>query len=195
MAAKKKNNKAKSNKFNIKNFNYTGKYFVITLVFAATASLLLVPTFAARGGNSGNSNKGNKQTAGPGIVLKSASNSIKNGETFNVEVWTNSLDNLVNAVQAEISYPESKLQFVEVNSVGSAYSISAEEVATGGLVKIVRAANPAVAGNQKVATITFKAIDGSGKVNISTSNSALVSAETNTNIASSNNGVSIRLSR
>jgi hypothetical protein len=191
MATKKKNNKAKSKKFSIKNFNYTGKYFVLTLVFAATASLLLVPTFAARGGNS---NKGNKQ-AGPGIVLKSASNSVKNGEIFTVEVWTNSLDNLVNAVQAEITYPESKLQFVEVNSIGSAYSISAEEVATGGLIKIVRAANPAVSGNQKVATITFKAVDGNGKVNISSSSSALVSAETNTNIASSNNGVSIRLAR
>lgn len=186
----KKSKKSKSLASKLKNFNFNAKYLAITLIFAFTASLILAPTFAARGGVG----KKSKQPS-VGIYVTSNSNSVKNGGLLTVDIWTNSLDEQVNAVQAEVSYPASQLEVVDINSTDSAFSISAQEIAQNGLIKLARGANPPVNGTSKVASVTFRAIGSNGKANISAANSKLLSANTNEDITTSNGKLSVRIAK
>lgn len=128
------------------------------------------------------------------LYLSPSSGTVVNGNTLTVEVRENSGTEPVNAVQANMSYPASLLQFVGITS-SSAFSVVAQNSGGSGTVQIGRGALPSVTGDQLVATVQFKALASSGAAAISfTGGSSVVSANTNTNIMTSYPGGSFSLS-
>src|SRR5207253_2045322 len=94
----------------------------------------------------------------------------------------------VNAVQANLSYTASLLDFVSISS-SSAFSITSQNSGGGGAVQVGRGALPAVSGRQLVATVRFKAKTSSGSASVAIAGgSAVVSANSNSNIMSGSSG-------
>ncbi|HEU4966496.1 MAG TPA: cohesin domain-containing protein [Candidatus Saccharimonadales bacterium] len=128
------------------------------------------------------------------LYLSPSSGTVINGNTLTVDVRENSGTEPVNAVQANMSYPASLLQFVGITS-SSAFSVAAQNSGGSGTVQIGRGALPSVTGDQLVATVQFKALASSGAAAISfTGGSSVVSANTNANIMTSYPGGSFSLS-
>jgi hypothetical protein len=108
------------------------------------------------------------------LYLSPSSGTVAIGDTFSVDVYEDSGSQDVNAVQADLTYNQSVLQYISVTS-SSAFSISAATSGGGGSVHIDRGAIPAVTGAQLVATVTFKGIAG-GTSNINFAGSSRVLA-------------------
>jgi len=122
------------------------------------------------------------------LYLSPSSGSVANGGTLTVSVRESSGSEPVNAVQANISYPASQLQFLSISS-SSAFSVAAQSTGGGGLVQIGRGALPSVTDDQLVATVQFKALIGNGTASLSfAAGSSVVSATSNTNIMTSSPG-------
>lgn len=187
---------SKKSNNNTGSFSFNGKYLVVTVAFALVSSAILGPVFAAKGGGNAKSpapDNGSTVTTN-GIYIVAPYNRLNNGQQIAFELRANS-NATYNAVQANLAYPADKLEFVSVDGTTSDFSISAQETASNGLLTIVRAANPAVSGDKKIATITFKAISGGGSASITTTDSLLLDISDNSNVATDNRGVSFRLSK
>lgn len=99
------------------------------------------------------------------LTLSPASGSISQGSIITVYVYENSGADAVDAAQVNLSYPANLLDYVSVTS-SSAFSTVASTSGGGGGVSIARAAIPAVAGSQLVASVRFKAKTSSGSASI-----------------------------
>jgi len=104
--------------------------------------------------------------AGGSFYLSPASKTVPQGTTFSVAVRISSTDP-INVVQANLSYPSDKLDFVGINTSGSTFDMQAENVGGGGQVKIARGLAGTVTGDKLVATVTFRAKQSSGSTSIS----------------------------
>ena len=95
----------------------------------------------------------------------------------------------VNAVQANLTYPSDKFDFLWISSSGSAFEITAEESGGGGSIKIGRGTISAKSGDQFVASVTFSAKVSAGTASISFSGGAsVVSSSTSKNILGTRSG-------
>jgi len=127
------------------------------------------------------------------LYLSLSSGSVVSGSTLTLYVYEDSGTEPVNAVQANLSYPASQLQFLSISS-SSAFSVVAQNTGGSGSVQIGRGALPSVTGNQLVATVQFKALVGSGTAAVSfAGGSQVVSANSNTNIMTASPGGSYGL--
>ena len=149
-------------------FILTGAYLTNQL-FAATGSIRFVPT----------------------------TSNVNIGSTVQVAIWENSGTDAINAVQADVVYDPTKLQYVGVSEVGSAFTIVAATQTSSGAVSIARGRAGGMApvtGDQLVTTLTFKALSAGSTPLSFSSTSALVSSSANTNVLvsriSSNLGLS-----
>ena len=119
------------------------------------------------------------------MYLSSPSTLVAKGHTLSVGVHVNSGDTAINAVQANLTYPSDKLDFVSIAS-SSAFPVESENNGGNGAIRIGRGVIGSVKDDQLIATITFKAkAVGTAEVNFATSSSAtepgnnkLVSAST-----------------
>lgn len=128
--------------------------------------------------------------AAASLYLSPASSTVSQGGSFSVGVRVNTGGAKVNAVQAYLSYPADKLDFVSVAGGGS-FSIQAENSGGGGAVKIVRGVDPAVgsvSGDNLVATVTFRARLSSGSAAVSFTSASKVVSTSNKNILSGKSG-------
>jgi hypothetical protein len=116
------------------------------------------------------------------ISLSPSSSTVKNGTTFTVNIYENSGTEPVNAVEADLSYPTSLLNFSSISS-SSACPINAQSTGGSGSVKIARGCgNPpnGITGNQLVASVRFTAKANSGIATVSfVSGTKVISANTN----------------
>ncbi len=126
-------------------------------------------------------------------VLPSTSN-VSLGASFTVTIRENSNTTPVNAVEADLTYDQTKFQFVSIDTSGSAFNQGAVATGGGGNVQIARiitgsSGAATLTGDQLVATVTFTAIGtGATAINIGTG-SAVVRASDNTNVLTiKNNG-------
>ena len=103
--------------------------------------------------------------AGGNLYLSPASKIVPQGSVFSVSVRVSSTEP-INTVQANLSYPTDKVDFVSINTVGSAFDIQAENSGGGGLIKIGRGLVGVVTGDKLVASINFKAKVNSGSASI-----------------------------
>ena len=101
------------------------------------------------------------------IYLSPGGASIAQGSAFNVSVRVNTGGATVDTVQANLSYPADKLDFLGIGYSGSAFGIQAEGSGGGGSIKIGRGNLSAVSGDLLVGTITFQAKTSSGTGTIS----------------------------
>jgi len=109
------------------------------------------------------------------------------GSTVTVSVWEDSGSQATNAVEANISYPTDLLDFLAIDTNGTAFEIQAQSTGKDGQIVIARAHKGNLTGRQLVAKISFKVRDTSGAAKLTfAKGSALVSAVTNKNILSKN---------
>lgn len=92
------------------------------------------------------------------IFLNPLSDSVRVGQTFNVDVAIKTDDNPINAVEANISYPTKYLQVVSTTVDESVFDITIRNTATNGNINLILGSTRARVGTLKVATITFKAL-------------------------------------
>jgi hypothetical protein len=120
--------------------------------------------------------------AGATLYLSPASKSVKVNQSFTVAIRVNTGGDKVNTVQANVSYPTDKLNYVSVSYSASSFEIKAQESVSGGLIKIARGTLSPVKGDKLIATLTFKASKtGTAKVNFA-AKSKVVDSDTNTPI-------------
>lgn len=100
------------------------------------------------------------------IYLSPASNTVNVGDQLSVAIRLNSGGVSIRGVQANLSYPTSKLEFVNIDATGSAFEIQFQNVGGSGLVKIARTTATPVSGDNLVARVIFKA-NSSGSSSIS----------------------------
>lgn len=131
--------------------------------------------------------------AAASMSLSVSSGTVTKGSYVTVYVHENSGSEPVNGVQANFSYNAGLLQYVSISN-SSAFGIVAQNSGGGGSVSIGRGALPAVSGSQLVASVQFKALASSGSAGFSfTGDSSVVSANSNTDIASNKSGASVSL--
>jgi chitodextrinase len=140
---------------------------VVVLLFAAVGARVLFNAFAA----------GDSLYLAPTAVTQSL------GSNFTVTIHENSGTDAVNAVEADLAYDQTKLQFVSISTTTSAFDLSAVSGGGSGSVKIARAKSvTSLTGDQVVATVTFKAL-ALGNTTVSfVSSSAIVSSTNNSNV-------------
>jgi hypothetical protein len=124
------------------------------------------------------------------ITLSSNTSSVASGGSVVVIVRMNGGGNAVNAVEADLSYPASQLQYVGFSATGSAFEIGASSGGGDGTATLDRGTTGSVSGSGLVGTVTFRALvsSGSASVNVAGS-SSLVAGGTAIPYASS--GVTI----
>ncbi len=101
------------------------------------------------------------------LYLSPSSRSVVIGGTLSVGVRVNTGGDTVNAVQANLSYPADKLDFLSISASGSAFEIQAENSGGGGNVRIARGTLSGAAGDKLVATVNFRAKTDNGSAAIS----------------------------
>jgi len=118
--------------------------------------------------------------------LSPSSKSISQGQNISITIGVDTNGESVNAVQANLSYPVDKFDYVSLSTSGSALSIIAEKSVSGGQVRIAGGAMPpGFSGSKSIATITLKAKVNSGSASISfNSDSSVLRNSDNQNIAS-----------
>ncbi|MDP2720567.1 MAG: hypothetical protein Q8O75_01355, partial [bacterium] len=93
--------------------------------------------------------------------------SVYQGSTFYVSVRVNTGGASVDTVQANLSYPADKLDFLGLSYGGTSFEIQAEGSGGGGSVRMGRGTISAKSGDLLVATISFKARVTSGSATVS----------------------------
>ncbi len=146
------------------------KGVVVVVALAIVGATILARSFAA----------------GPAtITLDPTSGSHALNTNFSVTVYEDSSSDPVNFVQADLNYDQSKLQFVSLDTNGSAFDGQASQSGGNGLVSIARfrTEGNTLVGNQKIAVVNFKAVAGTGTTAISFAKSSyLVHAGNHTDI-------------
>jgi chitodextrinase len=124
--------------------------------------------------------------AAPSVYLTPSSKTFPINTTFSVQVRENSGTTNVNAVQANFSYPSTLLQFVSIDTTGTAFTTTAPSSGGNGSVNIAQGVIGGVTGDQLIATVTFKTLTTGGTASLSfISGTVLLSSSTNTDILGS----------
>ncbi len=127
--------------------------------------------------------------AGASLYLSPGSTSVNGGSTFSVSVRASTGGTKVNAVQANLTYPADKLDFLGIGTGGTSFEITAEGSGGSGSVKIGRGTISAKSGDLLVATVSFRAKPSSGSATVGfAGGSTVVSSSTNQSIYSGGSG-------
>ncbi len=123
------------------------------------------------------------------LYMVPASGSYNVGSQVAVQVMVNTGGDPTNAVQADFSYPTSRLQFVSIDGTGSAYDIDASSTGGNGTVSIARGKIGQVSGAALVATVHFTVQGTAGSAALSfLGSSAVVRSTDNANILGTTTG-------
>lgn len=130
-----------------------------------------------------------------GLKITPPAGSYKKNQIIEVEIRANTGGAAVNAVQADLSYPENLLTFESIDASGSAFGIEAEKTGGSGKVRIARGNIADVSGEVLVAKVKFKALGTAGTADIKVEeSSALVRSSDNVDILGESNGGSLTIS-
>jgi Bacterial Ig domain len=122
------------------------------------------------------------------MYLSPSSGNHTVGSTFGVYIYENSNSDSVNAVEADLTYPTSKLQYISTSLTGTAFGLTASSTGGGGSVKLAVGTITPVSGTKLVGTVNFKALaSGSASVPFA-GTSAVESSTTNSNVLSGTTG-------
>jgi len=119
--------------------------------------------------------------ATPGnFSLGLSSSSVQNGNNMTVNVRVNP-GTAIDTIDASLTYDQSKLQFVSVNSAGSAFPLELTNSGGDGSVSMIRfITGDTVSGDSFVAQVTFKALAGSGSTGLSVSGTGVLAGAATT---------------
>lgn len=107
--------------------------------------------------------------AAASLSLSPGSGTFGQGSSFVVAVNVNTGGDVVNAVEAALTFPADKLKANYVSHSGSAFDVSAESTVGSGVVRIAKGKlPPGVSGSRKVASVGFTALSqGTASINLS----------------------------
>lgn len=92
----------------------------------------------------------------PRLYLSPASGSYSNGSTLVVIIMANSYTEAVNAVQANLTYPTSRMTFVSIDTSHSNFTTTIQSTGGSGSVQVgVGVLASSLTGAQEVARVTF----------------------------------------
>jgi hypothetical protein len=123
----------------------------------------------------------------PTVYLTPETKSVNPGDSVTFEVRMNSGTTNVNAVQADFTYPEDKLEFGAIDGAGSAFATVAPSTGGSGKVSIARGNIDPVSGDKLIAKVTFTvkaATSGTAELKFATG-TALLDAATNADLLGS----------
>jgi hypothetical protein len=166
-ASKPKQTIKKNKQTGLKSMPRMSRLAIITfgLLFAVIGTYLLLFT------NAGKPN----QTAAVTLTLAPSSQRLQVGSEIGLAVKLNTNGQAVNSVQADLSYPTDKLEFVRIDTLNSAFGVSAPSSGGSGAVSIVRASTtPINSGDVLVATVYFKPKASGRKVAVRFADSSVV---------------------
>jgi len=122
------------------------------------------------------------------LTLSPATSSVSLGANLTVTIVENSGTTSVNSVEADLTYDQTKLQFVSIDTSTSPFNISALASGGSGTVSVASATATPVTGQQTVAVVTFKAI-GLGSTPVAfASTSGIAESTNNTDFLGSTTG-------
>ena len=131
----------------------------------------------------------------PNLMLQPSSQKVSLSSPLSVRIWANTGNHKVNAVQANLSYPIDKLNFVNVDGAGSAFGLAVRGTGDNGKVTIARGSFQPVTGKLLVATVNFTAANNNGVASVKfAADTTLISATTNKNILAGTYGGNYNLS-
>jgi hypothetical protein len=115
-----------------------------------------------------------------------------------VQVWEDSGLSTINAVQANLAYPLSKLNLVKIDSTSTAFGVEAQSSGGNGVINIARGSTTPLSGKQLVATLNFTPLTSTSKQRSTasvtfTTGTALLSDVTNLDILAATYGGSYSL--
>jgi hypothetical protein len=147
-------------------------------VLVAALALLLAIVVTQSNSNSGN--------GGVKLYLTPSTKKVSSGGVLNLQVWLDAKDQPINAVQANISYPDSKFDFKNIDTTGSAFEIEAQSTGSNGKVNIARGHIGKITGIQLVASVSLLATSTTGSADVGFSQGTVVVRSTdNTNVLKS----------
>ena len=122
------------------------------------------------------------------LYLTPAAGSPGVGDELDVQIRVNTGSQQTNAVQADLTYPSSKLSVLGFDNSTTAFPITAQQQASNGLIQVARGTVTPVSGDTNLTTIRFRVI-GTGTAQVCpTDQSQIVSASTNLEILSAKSG-------
>jgi hypothetical protein len=158
------------------------------LVFMGIGAAFIYSSSAAPG------QKGGDTTSLATMYITPNKQRLAANDSLVANIWVNSRNQPVNAVQAVLIYPADKLFYVSADTTSSQFTIQAEATNNEGRLVLARGSTTPLTGDQLVATVVFKPKAG-GKAAITfDSSSQLLSSDTNTNILGSLTGGQYTLS-
>ena len=100
------------------------------------------------------------------LSLTANNKKVPKDHILTTAIWVDTGNQPVNAVQANLYYPNDKFGFVSIDSGGSAFEVEAQAIGGGGVIKIARGHIGSVYGRQLVAKVNLKAKANSGKAKL-----------------------------
>jgi flagellar basal body-associated protein FliL len=170
---------------------------LVVLVLIAVGAYALFNSKDTKKPSTTNTSSSSSSTEKTGTMsLTPAEQHVNSGSTLTVQVWEDSGSQSVNAVQANLTYPQDKLKFEKVDSTASEFKVTAQETGGSGVIKIARGTTTPLTGKKMVATVNFTPLGtangGSAAVKFS-SDTVLLSSTTNKSILSATYGGSYDL--
>lgn len=167
---------------------------ILSILFIALIGVLaLTYSFAApKNGRGGRNTTATNEVAlvadSVNLYLSPSSQKIPADQEFTVAVWVDSKTNPVTAVQANLEFDSSKVEFLSVDANDSAFSVQAQSTLENGVIKIARGSFTPVQGNAFVANVKFRALRKTRSTQVSfANNSELISSDTIKNILEATN--------
>jgi hypothetical protein len=196
-----KQNKDERAKFKHIKLNFMENRFgplVFVLLFAGIGGYYILNSSASPLPSKGTTSDGSNSTMGreatASIWLQPAAQTVANGSTVSAEVWIDTSETPVNAVEADLTYPTDMLQFVNIDASSSAFGVQAQADGANGKIVIARGTISPVKGRQLVAKVNFKSIAASGHAIVGiSSNSSVLSSSDNANVLSKRTGADYTL--
>lgn len=155
--------------------------FISSFILTLVTCVFIFPTSIRAAGN---------------FSVSSSSPTVGKGSTVTIRVNANTGGDLVNAVQLYLSYPQDKLSFQSVSTVGSVLSIVADKTGGGGVVSVAGGVpSPGFSGSKFIASVTFKALTDTNTAVVAVrGDSQMLRDSDNQNISTGGNSVTLSLS-
>ena len=123
------------------------------------------------------------------LSVDPGSKTVSKGQTIKAAIRLNTGSQHVNAVQANLTYPADKFDFVSIDSKGSAFAIEAQSKGGNGKIEIARGSIASVkSSNVLIAYVNLRAKSSGKKLSVAfTNGTVVVSSQTNLNILQKKN--------
>lgn len=145
----------------IRQSGFTNLSAVLLLVVAIVVTIVVSRTIKDR-----KDIQSKAQTAPQNVIyLNPNSQTVTVGSELTVTIRVNTIE-LVNAVQADISYPTDKLTVTSIDTTTSAFDLAVQSDNTNGLIRVARAASTAVSSDNVVAVLHFQANNVIGQADL-----------------------------